>query len=318
MICMIPLRIIFMGTAELSCASLEKLSANKNFQIIAVVTQPDKPKGRELKLQFSPVKILAEKLGLKILQPAKARNENFISELHELKPDLIVVVAYGQILPQSILDLPKFGCVNVHTSLLPKYRGASPIQSAILNDETETGVTIMKMDAGMDTGEILSQARTPILPQDNSQTLHDRLAQIGAELLVETIPDYVAGKILSQPQNNSEASHTAKIKKEDGKIDWNLSAQEILNRLRAFTPWPGAFTFLKTESKSQLLKIWRAEIFEQSGNAGEILSADKNGIVVACGKNALRILELQREGGRRLNAQEFLAGQNLKIGEKLG
>jgi methionyl-tRNA formyltransferase len=312
------MKIIFMGTAELSCASLEKLSANKNFQIVAVVTQPDKPKGRELKLQFSPVKILAEKLGLKILQPAKARNENFISELHELKPDLIVVVAYGQILPQSILDLPKFGCVNVHTSLLPKYRGASPIQSAILNDETETGVTIMKMDAGMDTGEILSQARTPILPQDNSQTLHDRLAQIGAELLVETIPDYVAGKILSQPQNNSEASHTAKIKKEDGKIDWNLSAQEILNRLRAFTPWPGAFTFLKTESKSQLLKIWRAEIVEKSGNAGEILSADKNGIVVACGKNALRILELQREGGRRLNAQEFLAGQNLKIGEKLG
>jgi methionyl-tRNA formyltransferase len=312
------MKIIFMGTAELSCASLEKLSANKNFQIVAVVTQPDKPKGRELKLQFSPVKILAEKLGLKILQPAKARNENFISELHELKPDLIVVVAYGQILPQSILDLPKFGCVNVHTSLLPKYRGASPIQSAILNDETETGVTIMKMDAGMDTGEILSQARTPILPQDNSQTLHDRLAQIGAELLVETIPDYVAGKILSQPQNNSEATHTAKIKKEDGKIDWNLSAQEILNRLRAFTPWPGAFTFLKTESKSQLLKIWRAEIVEKSGNAGEILSADKNGIVVACGKNALRILELQREGGRRLNAQEFLAGQNLKIGEKLG
>jgi methionyl-tRNA formyltransferase len=310
------MKIIFMGTAELSCASLEKLSANKNFQIVAVVTQPDKPKGRELKLQFSPVKILAEKLGLKILQPAKARNENFISELHELKPDLIVVVAYGQILPQSILDLPKFGCVNVHTSLLPKYRGASPIQSAILNDETETGVTIMKMDAGMDTGEILSQARTPILPQDNSQTLHDRLAQIGAELLVETIPDYVAGKILSQPQKNSEASHTAKIKKEDGKIDWNLSAQEILNRLRAFTPWPGAFTFLKTESKSQLLKIWRAEIFEQSGNAGEILSADKNGIVVVCGKNALRILELQREGGRHLNAQEFLAGQNLKIGEK--
>jgi methionyl-tRNA formyltransferase len=172
------------------------------------------------------------------------------------------------------------------------------------------------MDAGLDTGEILTQRRTPILPEDNSQTLHDRLAQLGAELLVETLSDFVAGKILLQPQKNSEASHTAKIKKEDGKIDWNLSAQEILNRLRAFTPWPGAFTFLKTESKSQLLKIWRAEIFEQSGNAGEILSADKNGIVVVCGKNALRILELQREGGRHLNAQEFLAGQNLKIGEK--
>jgi methionyl-tRNA formyltransferase len=174
------------------------------------------------------------------------------------------------------------------------------------------------MDAGLDTGEILTQRRTPILPEDNSQTLHDRLAQLGAELLVETISDFVAGKIQPQPQPTDGASYAAKIKKEDGKIDWNLSAQEILNRLRAFTPWPGAFTFLKTESKSQLLKIWRAEIFEQSGNAGEILSADKNGIVVACGKNALRILELQREGGRRLNAQEFLAGQNLKIGEKLG
>ncbi|HEY5298594.1 MAG TPA: methionyl-tRNA formyltransferase [Verrucomicrobiae bacterium] len=309
------MKIIFMGTAELACASLEKLARDKNFQIAAVVTQPDKPKGRDLKLQFSPVKILAEKLGLKILQPAKARDEKFISEVRELKPDLIVVAAYGQILPQAILDLPKFGCVNVHTSLLPKYRGASPIQSAILNGETETGVTIMKMDAGMDTGAILAQARTPILPEDNSQTLHDRLAQCGAELLIETLPNLIAGKISPQPQNNAEATYAAKIKKEDGKIDWNDPAQKILNRLRAFTPWPGAFIFLKTELKSPLLKIWRAEIVEQSnGVAGTILSADKNGIVIACGKNSLRILELQREGGRRLNAQEFLAGHTLKIG----
>jgi methionyl-tRNA formyltransferase len=181
------MRIVFMGTAELSCASLEKLARDKSFQIAAVVTQPDKPKGREMRLQFSPVKILAEKLKLPVLQPPRARDEKFMSELRELKPDLIVVVAYGQILPQSILDLPKFGCLNVHTSLLPKYRGASPIQSAILNGEMETGVTIMKMDAGLDTGEIISQARTPILPEDNSQTLHDRLAQLGAELLVGTI-----------------------------------------------------------------------------------------------------------------------------------
>jgi len=316
-----------MGTAELSCASLEKLvgqasslsedgqDARPTFPVIAVVTQPDKPKGRELKLQFSPVKILAEKLKLPILQPAKGRDEKFISELRELKPDLIVVVAYGQILPQTILDLPKFGCLNVHTSLLPKYRGASPIQSAILNGEIETGVTIMKMDAGLDTGEIISQACTSILPEDNSQTLHDRLAQLGAELLLETIPDYVAGKILPQPQPAEGASYAAKIKKEDGKIDWNLSAQEILNRLRAFMPWPGAFTFLKSEP--QLLKIWKAEVVEKSGGAGEILSADKNGIVVACGKNALRILELQREAGRRMTVQEFLAGHPLKTGEKL-
>ncbi len=305
-----------MGTAELSCASLEKLECDKNFQIIAVVTQPDKPKGRELKLQFSPVKILAEKLKLPVLQPAKARDEKFISELRELKPDLIVVVAYGQILPQSILDLPKFGCLNVHTSLLPKYRGASPIQSAILNGETETGVTIMKMDAGLDTGEIISQARTPILPEDNSQTLHDRLAQLGAELLVETIPDYVAGKISPKPQPVEDASYAEKIKKEDGKINWSEPAEKILNRLRAFTPWPGVFTFLKAESKPQLLKIWKVEVVEKSGGAGEVLSADKNGIVVACGKNALQILELQREGGRRLSAQEFLSGNPLKVGRK--
>ena len=303
-----------MGTAELSCASLEKLAAN--FSVAAVVTQPDKPKGREMKLQSSPVKILAEKLKLPVLQPAKARDDKFISELRELKPDLIVVVAYGQILPQTILDLPKFGCVNVHTSLLPKYRGASPIQSAILNGEIETGVTIMKMDAGLDTGEIISQAHTPILPEDNSQTLHDRLAQLGAGLLVEKIPDYIAGKILPKPQPAEGASYAAKIKKEDGKIDWTLPAQSILNRLRAFTPWPGAFTFLKTETKSQLLKIWKAEIFEKSSRAGEILSADKNGIIVACGQNALRILELQREGGRRMSAAEFLAGNLLKAGEK--
>src|SRR5277367_5405610 len=277
------MKIVFMGTAELSCASLEKLAGT--FSVIAVVTQPDKPKGREMKLQFSSVKILAEKLKLLVLQPAKARDEKFISELRELKPDLIVVVAYGQILPQSILDLPKFGCVNVHTSLLPKYRGASPIQSAILNGETETGVTIMKMDAGLDTGEIISQARTPILPEDNSQTLHDRLAQVGADLLAETIPDYDAGKIPPKPQPAEGASYAAKIKKEDGKIDWNELAEKILNRLRAFTPWPGAFTFLKTEEKSQLLKIWKAKILERSGAAGEILSADKNGIVVGCGKN---------------------------------
>jgi len=332
------LKIIFMGTAELSCASLETLARNKNFQVAAVVTQPDKPKGRDLKPQPSPVKILAQKLNLLVLQPAHARDEKFVSELRELKPDLIVVVAYGQILPPAILDLPRFGCLNVHTSLLPKYRGASPIQSAILNGETETGVTIMKMDVGLDTGEIISQARTPILPEDNSQSLHDRLAQLGAELLAQTIPDFAAGKIQPQPQSPEGASYAAKIKKEHGKIDWNEPAEKILNRLRAFMPWPGAFTFFGGETEPQiirattnpkkslpiiipprppqLLKIWKAEIVARPGMAGEILSADKNGIVVACGKNALRILELQRESGRRMSAAEFLAGNSLKAGEK--
>ena len=301
-----------MGTAELSCASLEKLFSAPQIQILAVVTQPDKPKGRDLKLQPSPVKILAEKFQLPVLQPLKARDEQFIAQLRELKPDLIVVVAYGQILPQAILDLPKFGCVNVHTSLLPKYRGAAPIQWAIADGEAETGVTIMKMDAGLDTGEIISQKRIPILSKDNSQTLHDKLAQLGAELLVETIPNFVTGKFLPQPQPNEGASYAAKIKKDDGRIDWNLPAPKIWQRLRAFTPWPGAFTF----TNGKLLKIWKAEVAEKSGGAGEILASDKNGIVVACGENSLRILELQREGGKHLTAEQFLAGNPLKPGDK--
>ncbi len=305
-----------MGTAELSGASLEKLFADKRFSIVAVVTQPDKPKGRDLKLTPSPVKVIAEKLNLPVLQPLKARDEKFISELRELKPDLIVVVAYGQILPQTILDLPTHGCLNVHTSLLPKYRGAAPIQWAIADGKPETGVTIMKMDAGLDTGAILSTRRTPILATDDSQILHDRLAQLGAELLVETIPDFVAGKILPQPQPAEGSTYAAKIKKEDGRIDWHLPAQKIWNRLRAFTPWPGAFTFLKSEPKPQLLKIWKVEVVEKSGIAGTILSADKTGIVVGCGENALRILELQREGGKRLTAEQFLAGFPLKVGER--
>jgi methionyl-tRNA formyltransferase len=313
---MTPLRIIFMGTAELSCASLEKLAASEGFQITAVVTQPDKPKGRELKLQPSPVKILAEHLKLPVWQPVRAREESFISQLRELKPDLMIVVAYGQILPQAILDLPVFGCVNVHTSLLPKYRGAAPIQWAIANGEAETGVTIMKMDAGLDTGPLLAMRRTPILPADDSQTLHDRLAQLGADLLSETIPGYAGGKILPQLQPAEGASYAAKIKKEDGRIDWSLPAWKIWNRLRAFTPWPGAFAFLPVGEKPQLLKIWKIEVLEKSGRAGEVLAVDKHGIVVACGEDSVRILELQREGGKRLTVEQFLSGFPIKAGNQ--
>jgi methionyl-tRNA formyltransferase len=331
---MTALRIIFLGTAELSCASLQALAGDAKFQITAVVTQPDRPQGRELKLQPSPVKSLALRLGLPVLQPERARDGKFITELRALRPDLIVTVAYGQILPPAILDLPRHGCLNVHTSLLPKYRGAAPIQWAIANGDTETGVTLMKMDAGLDTGPVVSQRRTAIQPEDDSAALHGRLAQLGAELLVQTIPDYVAGKIQPVPQPAAGASHAAKIKKEDGRIDWNQPAQTVWNRLRAFTPWPGAFTFLRSAEhqlgvnltalksaesvlgapKPHLLKIWKAEVVECSGRPGEILSADKTGIAVGCGQNALRILELQREGGRRLTAAEFLAGHALKVG----
>jgi methionyl-tRNA formyltransferase len=353
---MTPLRIIFLGTAELSCASLEKLvgapasstarlkedtqragsETGAPFSVVAVVTQPDKPKGRDLKLTPSPVKVLAEKFQLPVLQPLKARDEKFISELRALQPDLLVVVAYGQILPQTLLDVPQFGCVNIHTSLLPKYRGAAPIQWAIADGETETGVTIMKMDAGLDTGPILSTRRTPIFPTDNSQILHDRLAQLGADLLVETIPFFVAGKITPQPQPAEGSTYAAKIKKEDAHIDWKQPAQKIWNRLRAFTPWPGAFTFFRSAGLRHgslmaaappragpeagapvLLKILRAEVFEMTGEPGTILSSEKTGIVVACGENSLRILELQREGGKRLVAADFLSGFPLAPGGKL-
>jgi methionyl-tRNA formyltransferase len=216
------------------------------------------------------------------------------------------------------LNLPRFGCLNVHTSLLPKYRGAAPIQWAIANGESETGVTIMKMDAGLDTGPVLSLRRTPVFPADDSQILHDRLAGLGAELLIETIPAYVTGKITPQPQPAEGATYAAKVKKEDGQIDWNLPAEKIWNRLRAFTPWPGAFTFLTAEPKPQLLKIWKAGVTGQSGRAGEVLSAAKDGIIIGCGQQALRILELQREGGKRLTAQDFLAGHALKPGQRLG
>ena len=312
------MKLVFMGTADLSCPSLQKLADNPATRIAAVVTQPDRPKGRDLKLQPSPVKSLAQRLDLPVLQPARARDEQLRDALRQLQPDLVVVVAFGQILPQAILDLPKFGCLNVHTSLLPKYRGASPIQSAILHGETETGVTIMKMDAGLDTGDILAQARAPILPEDNSQTLHDRLAELGADLLAKTIPDFVAGNIIPRPQPAEGATYAAKIRKEDGHIHWTEPALKILNRLRAFTPWPGAFTFLKRDEKSLMLKIWKAEPVDRFGTAGTVLSADKSGIIVACGENSLRILELQLEGRRRMAAAEFLAGHALRGGDTLG
>jgi methionyl-tRNA formyltransferase len=311
------MNIIFMGTAELSCASLERLARDAQLKIAAVVTQPDKPRGRDLNLQAPAVKVAAQKLGLPVLQPPRARDEAFIAELRAAKPDLIVVVAYGHILPPAILDLPRFGCLNVHTSLLPKYRGAAPIQWAIAEGESETGVTIMRMDAGMDTGPILTQLLTPILPEDDSASLHNRLATLGAQLLLGTISDYVSGRIQARPQPEG-ASYAPKIKKEEGHINWNLPARTTFNRMRAFRPWPGTFTFIERDSKSCLLKIWQADVIEEKGRAGQVLLADEKGIIIACGENALRVTELQLEGGRRLPARDFLAGHSMKIGEMLG
>jgi methionyl-tRNA formyltransferase len=314
---MAALRIIFMGTPDLAAESLRALLREPAFQIVAVVTQPDRPKGRDMKLQPSPVKQHALEAGLPVLQPERARDEKFIAELRALRPELIAVAAFGQILPRAILDLPRLGCLNVHTSLLPKYRGASPIQSAILNGDETTGVTIMQMDVGLDTGDMLMQKATPIRDEDNAATLHDRLAEMGAALLVETIHGLVAGTVHGFKQDNALATHVAKIRKEDGRIVWTQPARSIWNRIRAFTPWPGAFTFLPASPQPLMLKIWDAEIVWGRGNAGEILSADKTGIVIGCGEDALCVRALQREGGRRMTAQEFLAGNSLAVGTKL-
>ena len=312
------MRIIFMGTPKLAAVSLRRLIASPEFQLAAVVTQPDQPKGRGLKLQPSPVKEVAQQHNLTILQPQRAREDSFIQQLAELKPELIAVAAYGQILPKAILDLPRFDCLNVHTSLLPKYRGAAPIQHAILNGDSLTGVTIMKMDVGLDTGDILAQEQTPIEAADNSQTLHDRLATIGAELLVRTITQFVSGAIQPRPQPADGVTHAPKIKKTDGEINWTQPAHAIWNRVRALVPWPGAFTHFAGQPQPHLFKIWEAEPVRQSGAPGHILQADKNGIVIGCGSEALRILTVQREGGRRMSAPDFLAGHPLATGQKVG
>jgi len=312
------LRVVFMGTPELACASLRALLDSRAVDVAAVVTQPDRPKGRDMKLTPTPVKELALASGLTVLQPDRARNEDFICQMQSLRPDLIAVAAFGQILPQRLLDLPRFGCVNVHTSLLPRYRGAAPIQWAILNDDRETGVTIMKMDAGLDTGDILRQGSTPISVDDTAETLHDRLAEMGARLLVDTIPAYVAGQIQPHPQSPAGVVYAPKIKKEDGRVDWNQPARKIWNQVRGLRPWPGAYTSIGDGAARHLLKLWQAEVAPGSGSPGQVLEAGSQGLLVACVPEALRIQVLQREGGRRLAVREFLTGHPILPGQILG
>jgi methionyl-tRNA formyltransferase len=303
-----PLPIVFLGTAELACASLRSLSGAAEYQIKAVVTQQDKPRGRDLQLQPTFVKAAALELGLPVLQPKRARDPAFIEEIRGLGPELMVVVAYGQILPQALLDVPKHGCLNVHTSLLPRHRGAAPIQWAILEGDEVTGVTIMKMDAGLDTGPMLSQRTTAIGSKDTSQTLHDRLASMGAELLLETIPGFLEGRI--QPQVQGEgAIYARKIEKADGLVNWDEPAEVIWRKVRAFTPWPGAYTFFEVGGARRMLKIWEAEPVEAQGRPGETMAAQRGEWIVGCGRGALRLLIVQPEGGKRMTAQQYLSGR---------
>lgn len=300
-----------MGTADLAATVLRTLAAEPAWSVVLAVSQPDRPKGRELALQPPPVKVAATELGIPVDQPLKARDPLFLDRLRTVAPDLIVVAAYGQLLPQALLDIPKHGCLNVHTSLLPLYRGAAPIQWAMADGLPETGVTIMRMDAGLDTGPIVSTATTPIHDVDNGQTLHDRLAEIGGDLLVRTIPSYVSGALTPTPQPAQGATLARKITKEDGRIDWNQPAEVLWRRLRAFTPWPGAFCYMPASPKPKLLKIHAARPLDIAGEPGATIATGKGRLAIGCGRGSLELLEVQPEGGKRMDAARFLAGNPL-------
>lgn len=307
------LRIIFMGTPEFACPTLTKL-IERGEDVIAVVTQPDRPKGRGQRMVSPPVKVIAEEHGIPVLQPLKVRAPEVVAQIRELNPDLIVVVAFGQILPQSLLDIPRHGCINIHASLLPRYRGAAPLNWCLINGESETGITTMLMDAGLDTGDMLIKRAIPIGPDEDAQSLHDRLSLLGAETIDETLDQLLAGTLSREKQNDSLTCYAPMLKKEDGHIDWTREPQQIKNLVRGFTPWPGAYTSLDGKT----LKLYKVSMANETGSPGQVITAGKDGIIVACGSGSLRIEELQLEGRKRLAAAEFLAGCRLEPGSRLG
>ena len=311
-------RVLFMGTAEIAVPSLQALLRHESVELVAVVTQPDRPQGRKLQLKPSAVKAAALAAELPVLQPERVRTADSLDQVRGLKPDLIVVMAYGQILPQSLLEIPRFECLNLHTSVLPKYRGAAPIQWALLNGDVETGVTLMRMDAGMDTGPIIAIRRTVITPEDTGESLYQRLSELAAQLLIESLPGWLSGTLLAMPQPTEGACHARKIEKLDGWLDWTLPSRVLANKVRGLVPWPGAF-FYRGGVERAVIKVWesRPETETFGGEPGEVLSADCGGVVVRCGEGALRVLSLQREGGKRLGVREFLAGNPMARGEKL-
>jgi methionyl-tRNA formyltransferase len=308
------MKLVFCGTPRFAVPTLEKL-VSSGFEVRLVVTQPDKPRGRGLELAPSPVKSRALELGLPLVQPDKIKNnEEFRTQLAALEPDAIVVVGYGRIIPQWMIDLPRLGNINLHASLLPKYRGAAPIQWAIAMGETVTGVTTMRIDAGLDTGDILQQREIPITAEDTAETLAPRLAAIGADLMAETLPGLAAGTIQPHTQDHSRATLAPILKREDGLIDFQRPAAEIVNRLRGFQPWPGAFTSFRGKQ----LHVWAAKPAAASLPPGEI-RAEGERLLVGCGENtALELLEVQPEGKKRMAARDFVHGYRPKPGEKLG
>jgi methionyl-tRNA formyltransferase len=296
------MRIVFIGTGEIGVPALQAL-LNSEHEVVAVVTQPDKRVGREQRIEPPPIKKKIAKTRIPILQPARIKDQQATEEIRDFAPDVIVVVAYGQILPRDVLEIPCLACLNLHASLLPRWRGAAPIQAAIAAGDCEMGITAMYMDEGLDTGDILLQRRVEILPNDTGGSLHDRLAEIAPEALLESLRLLSAGNAPRIAQDNARATYATKLKREHGLIDWSESAEAIERKIRAYNPWPGAF--MKVDRQN--LKIFSASVVDLNGQPGEVLRSDED-LVVATGKDALSLAEVQLEGKRRMSAAEFLRG----------
>ena len=308
------MRVIFMGTPDFSVGTLEALIESKEHEVVLVVTQPDRKKGRGKKVMFSPVKDVAVKYGIPVYQPERIRNAECLEELKKYAADVCVVVAFGQILPESLLTMTPYGAINVHASLLPAYRGAAPIQWAILDGQEKTGVTTMQMDAGLDTGDMLLKAETPIGEAETGGSLHDRLARMGADLLLETLKGLEEKRLHPVPQGEMTTHYAHMLEKDMGKIDFTRSATEIDRQIRGLSPWPSAYTFFE----GKLLKIWEARVVPGSGRPGEVIARDKESFTVAAGKDALKVTFLQLTGKKAMDTGAFLRGNAVEKGLLLG
>ena len=303
------MRVVFMGTPDIAATCLKKILAD-GFDVVGVYTQPDRPKGRHMKLVASPVKEVAAAAGIPVFQPEHFREEETVTELRELKPDICAVVAYGRILPQKVLDVPPLGCINIHASLLPKYRGSAPYQWAVLDGLAQTGVTAMYFCREMDAGDIIDVSKTPIGENETAGELLDRLAVLGAELLSKTLRRFEGGKVPAVPQNEAEVSYAPMLDKSICPIDWAKTAQQVHNHVRGLHPWPVA----TMELQGKTVKVHATRVVEGSGRPGEILGLTKTGLRIACGEGAVEILSLQAEGGKRMAAPDYFRGHPLERG----
>ncbi len=300
-----PLRIIFAGTPDFAARHLQALIQSEH-QIVGVYSQPDRPAGRGKKLKASEVKALALEHNLPVFQPQSLKNDDALVELKSLNADIMIVVAYGLILPKAILEAPRLGCLNVHGSILPRWRGAAPIQRAIWAGDEQTGVTIMQMDEGLDTGDMLHISRCAINADETSASLYTKLAELGPDALIETVNKLAKGELKAEPQNDELANYAKKLSKDEANIDWSMDAAQIERNIRSFNPWPVCFT----QMGEQTVKIYQAQVVDQTGSAGQVLSSDKTGVVVACGKHAICITQLQPQGKKPMAISDFLNGRS--------